>query len=306
VVTRARISKPHVLTRLRQNIAATALFLANKTEENCRKTKDIIVAVARVAQKDPKLVIDEQSKEYWRWRDSILMYEELMLEILTFDLTIDNPYQRLFELLSQLEMVHNRPLRHAAWGFCNDACLTSLPLHMEARDVAIAAIFFASIHTKQNIDDVSGEPWYRVLSCDEEKCCGAVDLMYNFYLENPLQKQNPSMPSPPYKLDSTRKTGDPLHGSQTPSAATPLDMDRSTQSPRPRANGAGADAQSSQATIRPESTTAKDKTSEMPGSLTPSMKRRGGAGDSDLESEAARRPKRSRVSGEDEGEIIRT
>lgn len=54
------------LTLLHQNIAATALFLANKVEENCRKTKDIIIAVAKVAQKNAKLIIDEQSKEYWR------------------------------------------------------------------------------------------------------------------------------------------------------------------------------------------------------------------------------------------------
>jgi len=284
-----------------QNIAATALFLANKTEENCRKTKDIIVAVARVAQKNSKLIIDEQSKEYWRWRDSILMYEELMLELLTFDLMIDNPYQRLFELLSQLEMVHNRPLRHAAWGFCNDACLTNLPLLMEARGIAIAAIFFASIHTKQTIEDVNGDPWYRFLNCDEDKCCTAINIIYEFYTENPLQKPNPSMPSPPFSLDSTRRRGEPLVGSQTPSAVTPLDLDRSTQSPRSRANG-GADASSSQATTRPESM-SKEKAHEVPGS--PSSSKRKGA-DSDLDSDAARRQKRSRVSGEDEGQEIQS
>ncbi|KAK3364964.1 hypothetical protein B0T24DRAFT_683625 [Lasiosphaeria ovina] len=45
------------------NMAATALFLANKTEENCRKTKDLIIAVAKVARKNTKLIIDHDDEE---------------------------------------------------------------------------------------------------------------------------------------------------------------------------------------------------------------------------------------------------
>ena len=75
-----------------------------------------------------------------------------MLETLTFDLMIDNPYRHLYDVLRQLEIVHNKNLRQAAWAFCNDACLTALPLLIGARDVAISSIFFASIHTSQLIE----------------------------------------------------------------------------------------------------------------------------------------------------------
>ena len=223
-----------------QNIAATALFLANKVEENCRKTKDIIVAVAKVAQKNAKLIIDEQSKEYWRWRDSILTYEEVMLEQLTFDLMIDNPYRHLFELLGQLDIVHNKHLRQAAWAFCNDACLTALPLLIEARDVAISAVFFASIHTNHQIDDVDGEPWWRYLNGDEERCAKAIEVMRQLYTENPLKKQNPSLPSPPFYLESTRRRGDNLLSQTDPlssNVGTPMELDRGSRSPGGRVNG---------------------------------------------------------------------
>ncbi|KAJ6784440.1 hypothetical protein PWT90_09972 [Aphanocladium album] len=232
--------------RLRQNIAATALFLANKVEENCRKTKDIIIAVAKVAQKNAKLIIDEQSKEYWRWRDSILTYEEVMLEQLTFDMMVDNPYRNLFELLGKLDIVHNKHLRQAAWAFCNDACLTSLPLLIEARDVAISAIFFASAHTNQQIDDIHGEPWWRYLRGDEARCAKAVEVMRQFYTENPLRKQNPSLPSPAFHLEHTRRRGDALapggggggNDLLSPNhlgGGTPLD--RGSRSPAVRTNG---------------------------------------------------------------------
>ncbi|KAH8910737.1 cyclin-like protein [Coniochaeta sp. PMI_546] len=210
------------------NIAATALFLANKTEENCRKTKDLIIAVAKVAQKNTKLIIDEQSKEYWRWRDSILTYEEVMLEALTFDLVVENPYQRLYEHLSTLDMVHNKRLRDSAWAFCNDACLTVLPLLMEARDISIAAVFFASTVTQSTIPDQNGEAWWRALNGNEDLLMKAIDVISDFYSNNPLRKQAPAPGSPKFDLESTRRKGEDMYFSQN---GTPMGTDGGTQSP---------------------------------------------------------------------------
>lgn len=247
------------------NIAATALFLANKTEENCRKTKDLIIAVAKVAQKNTKLIIDEQSKEYWRWRDSILNYEEVMLEQLTFDLMVGIPYHPLYEFLNMLEqdipppqhessqqqqdvakkkqhLVRNKAFRNAAWTYCNDLCLTVLPLLLNARDIAISAIFFAASILKEKVDDVDGEAWWKHLKGDEGKVCMAMDVITEFYKENPLRKQDNRMsPSPTFNLESTRRR----HGtasSQQEGDGTPMDTDRGSQSPRSssdrdRANG---------------------------------------------------------------------
>ncbi|KAI0598247.1 cyclin-like protein [Biscogniauxia sp. FL1348] len=215
------------------NIAATALFLANKTEENCRKTKDIIIAVAKVAQKNARLIVDEQSKEYWRWRDSILMYEEVMLENLTFDLMIDNPHFKLYEFLGQLGVIHNKNLRHAAWAFCNDSCLTILPLLMEARDIAIASIFFSSTFTGERIEDINGEAWWKSLQGNEDHCVKAIQVLKEFYVENPLRKtENPYQGSPEFNLENTRRRGEDV-GSST---ATPK-TERGTLSPRARVNG---------------------------------------------------------------------
>ncbi|KAI8262737.1 u4 u6 small nuclear ribonucleoprotein prp4 [Colletotrichum sp. SAR11_239] len=278
------------------NIAATALFLANKTEENCRKTKEIIITVAKVAQKNPKLMIDEMSKEYWRWRDSILAYEELMLELLTFDLMVDNPYQRLFELLGQLDIVHNKHLRQSAWAWCNDACLTSIPLLLEARDVAICAIFFASVHTKNKIEDVNGEPWWKALKGNERKCTRAIDIMQQFYTENPLRKQNPSLPSPAFDLENTRQPRDPMsQDALSSTAGTPFELDRGTQSPRARINGRDdvTNTESgSQATLKePERANGN-------GAVSPGKRK-------EVESDSeGRDQKRARLSDEDEGEVL--
>ena len=225
--------------KLEQNIAATALFLANKTEENCRKTKEVIIAVAKVAQKNVNLVVDEQSNEYWRWRDSILMFEEVMLENLTFDLMVDNPHIKLYEILGQLGVIHNKNLRHAAWAFCNDSCLTPLPLLMDARDIAIASIFFASTFTGERINDIDGEAWWRSLKANEDHCSRAIKVLAEFYTENPLRKQdNPYQGSPKFDLENTRHKTDDSSTNATPQT----DPDRgTTQSPARtnKANGTG-------------------------------------------------------------------
>ncbi|KAM4055115.1 cyclin pch1 [Hirsutella rhossiliensis] len=283
------------------NIAATALFLANKVEENCRKTKDIIIAVAKVAQKNAKLVIDEQSKEYWRWRDSILTYEEIMLEQLTFDLMVDNPYRHLFELLGQLEIVHNKHLRQAAWAFCNDACLTALPLLIEARDVAISAIFFASVHTSQQIDDIGGDPWWKYLNGDEDRCARAIEVMRQFYTENPLRKQNPSLPSPAFDLENTRRRADTLLSQAdtlSSTGGTPMDVERASRSPIARTNGVtdrGAERDRNHETACQPGADGADS-----GPRSPPKRK-----DFDADSSAVqgRAEKRARLS-EDEGELV--
>lgn len=293
-----------------QNIAATSLFLANKTEENCRKTKDIIIAVARVAQKNAKLIIDEQSKEYWRWRDSILHNEELMLEKLTFDLMVETPYSQLYKALERIASIHNKALRHAAWAFLNDACLTTLPLLMEARDMAIASIFFSSIYAKEQINDVAGRSWWIHLGGVEGKIAKAVEVVRAFYQENPLRKpdkENPYQGSPEFNLDNSRKAGE---GSST--NLTPL-SDRDTQSPKPRIIGtdsrdavsAAAEEASqapgySDAALKEAANNPATHPTNGNGLVSPTKRREA---DTDTVMMDAPEQKRQRMSSDDEGEV---
>ncbi|TVY38505.1 Cyclin [Lachnellula subtilissima] len=183
---------------MEQTIAGTALFLATKTEENCRKTKEVVIACAKVAQKNSNLVIDEQSKEYWRWRDNILLFEEQMLEFLTFDVVLKSPHNILYEILNKLHIEEIRKLRNAAWAFLNDGCLTTLYLQVPSRDCAIAAVYFAAGFTGETIpDDENGNPWWERVGGRPDKITTATGIMFEFWTENPLQRsENPYEQSP--------------------------------------------------------------------------------------------------------------
>lgn len=144
-----------------QTLGATALFLATKVEESVRKTKDLIIACCRVAQKKPNLPIDDQSKDFWRWRDTILLNEDVLLETLAFDLTIESPHKQLFHLLKVYGVGENKKLRNAAWGFVTDGNLTQLCLLCTSRTIAVAALYAAARSCEVRFpDSVSGQPWW--------------------------------------------------------------------------------------------------------------------------------------------------
>lgn len=122
-------------------IAATALMLATKTDETIRRTKDIIIACCRVAQKNPNLIIDEQNKDYWKWRDTLLLNEDVLLEALCFDLTVESPYKILYDMLRALRVETNKVLRNSAWAFLCDSLMTTLCLLQSSRTIAAAALW---------------------------------------------------------------------------------------------------------------------------------------------------------------------
>ena len=162
-------------------IAATALFLATKVEENCRKMKELVVACCRVAQKQPSLIVDEQSKEYWKWRDTILHNEDLLLEALCFDLELEQPYRILFEFLCYYGVQNDKNLRNVSWAYLNDANLTTMCLLFSTRLIAGSALYAAAKFTGVTFPDEQDLPWWEHLGLDIGGMRRAVDLMAEIY-----------------------------------------------------------------------------------------------------------------------------
>src|SRR5271163_1932663 len=164
------------------SVAATALFLATKVEENCRKMRELVVACCRVAQKQPNLVVDDQSKEYWKWRDTILHNEDLLLEALCFDLELEQPYRILFDFLCYYGVQDNKNLRNVSWSWINDAQLTTMCLLYPAPVIAATAIYAAARFTGTKLpDDDHGRPWWDHMGIAISDVVKAVDLMAEVY-----------------------------------------------------------------------------------------------------------------------------
>ncbi|USW54975.1 Putative cyclin [Septoria linicola] len=162
--------------------AATALFLATKVEESCRKMKELVLAFCRVAQKNPNLVVDEQSKDFWRWRDLILHNEDHMLETLCFDLTVESPHRQLFEMLKFYGIEHNKRVRNAAWAFVTDSNNTQLCLLVSSRTIAVASLYAACKFCEVILpDDAKGRPWWEMQHVRLKEIRRAVEYMLSNY-----------------------------------------------------------------------------------------------------------------------------
>ncbi|KAI9830408.1 MAG: Cyclin- protein fam58a [Phylliscum demangeonii] len=210
-------------------IGATALFLATKVEEHSRKLKELIIACCRVAQKNANLVVDEQSKEYWRWRDTILHHEDLLLEAICFDLTYDPPYTIFFDFLTRLGAQHDRRLRDTAWTFLNDSSLTMLCLLAPSRTLAAAAVYCAARHHGVVFADRDGRAWWDQLAIALPDIRRACNYMASVYEHHPLRASEPMYTSTPEDGDpSVAKTRapPPLRPSPTPSLPFDHDDDR--------------------------------------------------------------------------------
>ncbi|KAF2843276.1 cyclin-like protein, partial [Patellaria atrata CBS 101060] len=199
-------------------IGATSLFLASKVEENCRKMKELIVACCRVAQKNPGLIVDEQTKDFWRWRDTILYSEDVLLESICFDLTVEAPHKLLFDILKYYRVEHDKRLRNAAWSFINDSSMTQLCLLFTSRTIAAAAVYCGARLCGVVFADEHGRPWWEVQGValrDIRRACNYMAQIYEDVLPKDggesiyVGLRTPEDDDP--RFEKTR-----LRGSQTP------------------------------------------------------------------------------------------
>ena len=143
--------------------------------------KELVVACVRVALKDPNKLVDEQTKDFWRWRDTILYNEDVLLETICFDLTVEPPYKTMYAMLRYLGVEHNKKLRDAAWSFLNDTAITQLCLLFTSRTIAAASLYCAAKLCEIAFPDEDGKPWWEVQHIrlkDIRKACNHMAAVY--------------------------------------------------------------------------------------------------------------------------------
>lgn len=201
-------------------IAATSLFLATKVEENVRRMRELVVACCRVGQKQPNLLVDEQSKDFWKWRDTILHNEDLLLEALCFDLQLEQPYRLLYDFICFFGLNENKSLRNASWAFVNDSMFTVLCLQFQARTIAAAALYAAIRHCDISIeDDDLGRPWWEQIDVDLAEVRSACARLAQLYENNSMHRHGQNYSATPTASDDgAEKTRRPRSG--TPAAAS--------------------------------------------------------------------------------------
>ncbi|KAJ7219246.1 cyclin-like protein [Mycena pura] len=122
----------------RQEVAASCIFLATKTEECGRKLRD----VARICQsKVLNREVPSESKEVEQCQASILLTEEALLEALCFDYVVESPHSKLVDLFDAHD--DDILIQECAWSFAHDSYRTTLCLHYSPQIIATACYVLA-------------------------------------------------------------------------------------------------------------------------------------------------------------------
>ncbi|KAL2315943.1 Cyclin pch1 [Schizosaccharomyces pombe] len=169
-------------------VAATCIFLATKVEDSVRKLRDIVINCAKVAQKNSNVLVDEQTKEYWRWRDVILYTEEVLLEALCFDFTVEHPYPYVLSFIKKF-VADDKNVTKVAWTYINDSTRSIACLLYSPKTIAAAAFQFALEKNEINLSTTTdGLPvWMEESQVSYEDVKGVLTLIDSLY-----KKINPS------------------------------------------------------------------------------------------------------------------
>jgi protein BUR2 len=219
-----------------QQIAATALFLATKVEENCRKMKELVVACVRVALKDPNKLVDPQTKDFWKWRDTILYSEDVLLEALCFDLNVESPYKIMYDMMKYYGVEHNKKLRNSAWAFLSDSTSTQMCLLFTSHQIGAASLYAGARMAEVVLGDDDGKPWWELQNVTLRDIRRACNLMADLFEKTPDKDGEPSMYS------GLRTPEDGIDFGDTPRSMEGVQSTNAEQSQsqsQPPANGVG-------------------------------------------------------------------
>ncbi|KAF9464672.1 cyclin-like protein [Collybia nuda] len=125
----------------RQDVAASCIFLATKTEECGRKLRDVArVCQAKVTGSDISN-IPADSKEVDQCQATILLTEEVLLEALCFDFIVESPHAELVDLFDAHE--DNLLVQEYSWSLAHDSYRTPLCVLYPPRIIAAACYILA-------------------------------------------------------------------------------------------------------------------------------------------------------------------
>ncbi|KAI8621645.1 cyclin-like protein [Chytriomyces sp. MP71] len=140
------------------DVAAASIYLATKVEETGRRLKSVVQVAHQKAAKNDLLRLDEKSKDFQNWALTIVFYEELLLQVLCWDLAVDFPYEKILILCKQIQAPQER--KDAAWALANDSYRTTICLQYSPRAVAVACVIIGgkTMYGGGSIEDTKRTP----------------------------------------------------------------------------------------------------------------------------------------------------
>jgi len=150
----------HSFTKFHRNfIAAAALFLAAKVEEQPRKLEHVI-KVSHVCLNRDQPHLDSKSEKYLEQAQELVSNENILLQTLGFDVAIDHPHTHVVKCC-QLVKAHKELAQTSYFMATNSLHLTTMCLRYPPTIVACVCIHLACNWSKYEIPvSAHGKAWF--------------------------------------------------------------------------------------------------------------------------------------------------
>ncbi|KAI9245118.1 cyclin-like protein [Phascolomyces articulosus] len=185
------------------DIAATSLFVATKVEECTRRIKDFVNVCAQKAQKNDRLQLTEDSKDFNKWKDTMLCNETILLQTLCFDIAIEHPQACLLDMEKELGL--SQACTRRAWIFLYQSLGAPLCLLYKPKTIAAAALVLAW-QFSENDQQAPPENWWEVIGVDPGQVYELAVEMLEFDEEH-----YPRKPSTPHHSSSFHQHSSSQH-----------------------------------------------------------------------------------------------
>ncbi|KAI8924504.1 cyclin-like protein [Entophlyctis helioformis] len=141
------------------DVASSLLFLSCKLGEGrtFKRIEEVVSVCGSDAKKSP-VDVSEGSKEFLRWKDTIMHYEEHALHQLCYDLSPGLPHHLALGIVRDHQ--GSLSMQKLAFFYCEEALCTTLVLRFPALQIAQAAVHAACLTLGETIHTLSGQEWW--------------------------------------------------------------------------------------------------------------------------------------------------
>lgn len=175
-------------------IASTTLYIVGKAYDEKYKIRDVINVSYNTLNRSSSPL--DLSDDYWLRRDAIVQAELLIMRMLCFNVTYDNPHKYLLHYFSTLKtwLPHSVwetvPLIQASYGFLQDYHHDASVISHKPQYIAIACIHLAFLCygvDLPNYSETENRTWYHAFcpELDDEKLSVIIDSIIDVYGTEP-------------------------------------------------------------------------------------------------------------------------
>lgn len=112
--------------------------------------------------------------------------EDVLLETLCFDLTVENAHMLCYELMKELGLAMNKEVRNPAWAFIGDSNFTTLCLVCSPMAIAVSAIYFGCKRIDMDprmpeLDNEQGQTWWEQREVTSADIVRGIACVCNYY-----------------------------------------------------------------------------------------------------------------------------